>query len=64
MVALIAAPLLGLGRSAGVNSKNIWIPVVAALTVWLLKVSPVYIVLAAILMGFSHLVYLKKVMKK
>ena len=64
VVALIAAPLLGLGRSAGVNSKNIWIPVVAALTVWLLKISPVYIVLAAILMGFSHLVYLKKVMKK
>ncbi len=64
VVALIAAPLLGLGRSAGVNIKNIWIPVTVALAVWLLKISPIYIILVAILMGISHLLYLKKVMKK
>jgi len=64
VVALIAAPLLGLGRSAGVSKKNIWIPVLVALAVWLLKISPVWIILAAILLGISHLIYLKKVMKK
>ncbi len=64
VVALIAAPLLGLGRSAGVKMKNIWIPVAVVLAVWLLKISPVWIILAAILLGISHLIYLKKVMKK
>lgn len=64
VVALIAAPLLGLGRSAGVNLKNIWIPIVVALLVWLLKVSPIYIILVAILMGISHLLFIKKVMKR
>ena len=64
VVALIAAPLLGLGRSAGVNRRNLWIPVAVALAVWLLGISPVWIILAAILMGVSHLIYLKKVMKK
>ncbi|HHT34102.1 MAG: chromate transporter [Proteiniphilum sp.] len=64
VVALIAAPLLGLSRSAGVNRKNLWIPLVVALTVWLLKISPIFIILAAILLGLSHLAYLKILMKK
>jgi len=64
VVALIAAPLLGLSRSAGVNRKNLWIPLVVALTVWLLKISPIFIILAAILSGLSHLAYLKILMKK
>ena len=64
VVALIAAPLLGLGKSAGVNIKNIWIPVIVALSVWLLKISPVFIILGAILLGISHLIYLKQVLKK
>ncbi|NCD14469.1 MAG: chromate transporter, partial [Bacteroidia bacterium] len=63
VVALIAAPLLGLSRSAGVNRKNLWIPLVVALTVWLLKISPIFIILAAILLGLSHLAYLKILMK-
>ena len=64
VVALIVAPLLGLGKSAGVNLKNIWIPVVVALSVWLLKISPVYIILAAILLGLSHLFLQKKILRK
>ncbi|MDD2512556.1 MAG: chromate transporter [Proteiniphilum sp.] len=64
VVALIVAPLLGLGRSAGVNRKNIWIPITVALTVWLLKISPVYIILVAILMGIFHYLYLKNLMHK
>ncbi len=64
VVALIAAPLLGLGKSAGVKLTNLWIPVVVALSVWLLKVSPVYIILAAILLGILHYIYLKRITKK
>ena len=64
VVALIAAPLLGLGKSAGVGLKNSWIPLVVALSVWLLKISPVYIVLAAILLGTGHYFFVKQTMRK
>lgn len=64
VVALIVAPLLSLGKSAGVRWKNLWIPVVVALAVWQLNISPVYIVLAAILLGIFHLIYLRKRVNK
>ncbi len=63
VVALIAAPLLGLGKSAGVTLKNIWIPVTVALCAWLLHISPMYIVLACIALGILHLVYVKQTLK-
>ena len=64
VVALIAAPLLSLGKSAGVRWKNLWIPVVVALAVWQLNISPMYIVLAAILLGITHFIYLRKRVNK
>ena len=64
VVALIAAPLLMLGKSAKINWKNGWIPVSVALLVWLLGVSPIYIVLGAIAMGILHLAYVKKRLKR
>ncbi|NLX65942.1 MAG: chromate transporter [Bacteroidales bacterium] len=64
VVALIVAPLLSLGKSAGVRWKNLWIPVVVELAVWQLSISPIYIVLAAILLGVSHFIYLRKGVKK
>ena len=64
VVALIVAPLLSLGKSAGVRWKNLWIPVVVALAVWQLNVSPMYIVLGAIILGLSHFVYLRKRVSK
>lgn len=64
VVALIASPLLGLSKSAGINWKNIWIPLVVALSVWLLGVSPIYIVLAAIILGLIHYVYSLQMFKK
>lgn len=64
VVALIVAPLLSLGKSAGVRWKNLWIPVVVALAVWQLNVSPMYIVLAAILLGVSHFIYLRTKINK
>lgn len=59
VVALIAAPLLQLGKSADVHFKNIWIPISVALLVWLLGVSPIYIIIGAILLGILHLFYIK-----
>ena len=64
VVALIAAPLLGLGKSAGVKRSTLWIPVAVALSVWLLKVSPAIIVLVAILLGILHFVYLRRITGK
>ena len=63
VVALIAAPLLGLGKSAGVTLKNIWIPAGVALCAWLLHISPIYIVVACIALGILHLLYVKQTLK-
>lgn len=51
VVALIAAPVWNMAKSAGVNWKMLWIPVGAALIIWLAGVSPVYVVAAAIAGG-------------
>ena len=64
VVALIAAPLLGLSKSAGVRLKNIWIPITVALLVWLLKISPVYIIMFAIIFGISYYLFIKLKMKR
>ncbi len=64
VVALIAAPLLNLGKAAKVNWKNMWIPVVVALSVWLLGVSPIYIVLVSILLGILHFAFVRKKFKR
>ena len=42
------------GKSAGVTRKTIIFPVVAALLVWLLNLSPIYIIIAAILGGLLY----------
>ncbi len=52
VVALIAAPCFSMARSAKINLHNLWIPIVAALLIWLFGVSPVYIILAAGIGGF------------
>ena len=54
VVALIAAPLYKMGKSAGVTRKTIIFPVIAALLVWLLNLSPIYIIIAAILGGLLY----------
>lgn len=63
VVALIAAPLIGLGKSAGVTRKNIWIPAAVAICVWLLRISPIYIVMACIVLGLLHFVRIKRTLR-
>lgn len=54
VVALIAAPVFTLARKAGVTLRTVWIPVVAAGLIWLLGVSPVIVILIALLSGWIY----------
>ena len=54
VVALIAVPTFNLGKSAQLNRFTVWIPVVSALAIWLLGVSPIWIIIAAGLGGYIY----------
>ena len=48
VVALIAAPLYKLSKSAKIGWSTLLIPVAAAMLIWLLHVNPVWVILATI----------------
>ena len=52
VVALIAVPTFNLGKSAQLNRFTVWIPVVSALLIWLLGVSPIWVIILAGLGGY------------
>ena len=54
VVALIAAPVFTMAKSAKVAWSNVWIPVVSALLIWLFGVSPIVVVLGAALLGYLY----------
>ena len=54
VVALIAVPTFRLGQRAKLNKFTIWIPVVCALLIWALGVSPIYIIIVAGLAGYIY----------
>jgi len=54
VVALIAAPVFTMAKSAKVTLHNIWIPIVAAVLISLFKVSPIWVILAAGLGGWLY----------
>ncbi len=60
VVALIAAPLWRMAKSAGITYKTVIIPIAAALLIWLAKVPPAYVVGAAILGGLLYGILRKK----
>lgn len=60
VVALIAAPVFRMAKIAHITRYNCWIPVVAALLIWLLGVSPIWVILAAGIGGFVYGKYLEK----
>ena len=47
VVALIAVPTFNLAKQAKLNKFTLWIPVVSALLIWLMGVSPIWIIIAA-----------------
>ena len=54
VVALIAAPVFRLAQSAKVTLATCWIPILAALLIWLFDVSPILVILAAVVLGFVY----------
>ena len=59
VVALIAAPVFKMAKTAKITKYTMWIPVMAALAIWLLGVSPIYVILLAGLGGFAYGQYVK-----
>ena len=52
VVALIAVPTFNLAKRAELNKWTIWIPIVSALLIWLMGVSPIWIIILAGIGGF------------
>ena len=54
VVALIAVPTFKLASSAKLTWSNCWIPIASALLIWLMGVSPIYIILLAGIGGYVY----------
>ena len=57
VVALIAAPVFNMAKTAKLTWRNLWLPVAAALLIWLLGVSPVFVILGTIATAFVYSYY-------
>lgn len=54
VVALIAAPVFKMAKTAKINLYNVWIPFLSALAIWLLGMSPIYVILFAAIGGYTY----------
>lgn len=63
VVALIAAPTFKMAKTARINIYNAWIPIVSALLIWLMGVSPIYIIILSGLGGYLYGKYVTRKMK-
>jgi len=54
VVALIAVPTFQMAKSVGINRYTAIIPILSALLIWLLGVSPIYIIIIAGLGGYIY----------
>ena len=54
VVALIAVPTFRLAQRAQLSWYTFWIPIVSALLIWLLGVSPIWIIIAAGMGGYAY----------
>lgn len=54
VVALIAAPCFKMAKTANITWRTAWIPVACAALIWLLGVSPIYIIITAGLAGYLY----------
>ena len=59
VVALIAIPTWNMAKGAGINLMNCWIPIASAMLIWLLGVTPIYVILAAGGGGYLYGQFLK-----
>lgn len=56
VVALIAVPVITMGKTAKVNKKNFIIPLLAAILVAVFKITPIYIILGAAVIGLIDVI--------
>ena len=54
VVALIAAPVFKMAKTAQITRKTVWIPVAVALAIWWMGVSPIYVIMIAGLAGYAY----------
>jgi Chromate transport protein ChrA len=59
VVALIAVPVFTTAKTVGINIRTIIIPIAAAVLIWALGISPVFIVLAAAAGGLFYGYYIR-----
>ncbi len=60
VVALIAAPVIRMGKSAKITKKTIIIPIIATILVAFLKITAVYVIIAAAVLGIIYGRFIKK----
>lgn len=60
VVALIAAPVFKMAKSAGITWSTLWIPVLAALLIACFGVSPIWVVAVAVAGGWIYGMMLKR----
>ena len=54
VVALIAVPTFNLAKTARIGWANCWIPIVSALAIWAMGVSPLVIIMVAAIAGYLY----------
>lgn len=54
VVALIAAPLYNMGKAAKITWRTLFIPIIGMLLIWIGGLSPIWVVLAAIVGGIVY----------
>ncbi len=59
VVALIAVPTFNLAKSAHINWSNCWIPILSALVIWAMGVSPILVIVAAAIGGWLYGTFVK-----
>lgn len=64
VVALIAAPIVNMYKIAGVNLKNLWIPLAAIALIGFLGVSPIWIILGVALISIAYNLWLPNFQNK
>ena len=60
VVALIAAPVIRMGKSAKINKKTIIIPIATVILVAFLNVNPIYVIIGSALVGIFYRVVIKE----
>lgn len=57
VVALIVAPIYNMSKTAGITLKTAIIPILIAVLIWWLGVSPIWMVLGGIILGIAYGMY-------